>query len=117
MTEATGELPTEDRGTSQRDVLANRCPGWVSGPGATEPTGTPHTMQPHHYHLTPDTVSGYCGDTTLGLCSSLVNKTDGYKEEERRKDRGQEDIMAAVSMNNGFFFRLICVGGVIENGG
>lgn len=88
---AIGELPIEWCSTCQRDVLVNRCPGWVSGPGNAEPPGTPRTLQPHHYHLTPDTESGYCGNSTLGLCSSLV-KTDGYKEEERRKDRGQEDI-------------------------
>lgn len=41
----------------------------------------------HHYHPTPDTVPGYCGDTTLGVCSSLVNKTDGCRKEERRRDQ------------------------------
>ncbi len=91
----TGHRGTSLRGAqvSQRDVLANRCPGWASGRGAAAPAGTPHTLQHHHYHPTPDTVPGYCGDTTLGLCSSLVNKTDGCREEERRKDRGQEDLL------------------------
>lgn len=81
----TGELPSELCRVSQRDVLANRCPGWASGPGAAEAAGSPLALQHHHYHPTPDTVPGYCGDTTLGLCSSLVNKTDGCREEERRK--------------------------------
>lgn len=46
----------------------------------------PYTLQQHHYHTTPDTVPGYCGDTTSGLCSSLVSKTDGCRAEERRED-------------------------------
>jgi len=86
MTQVTGEFPSEEHSAFQRDVLANRCPGWASGPGAAVPAGTPHTLQHHHYHPTPDTVPGYCGDTTLGLCSSLVNKTDGNREEERREE-------------------------------
>lgn len=77
MPQVTRELPSEEHSGSQRDVLANRCPGWASGPGAAEPAGTPHTLQHSHYHPTPDTVPGYCGDTTLGHCSSLVKKTDG----------------------------------------
>lgn len=86
MTQDTGELPLVERRASQRDVLANRCPAWASGSGATKHAGTPHTLQQHNYHPTPDTVPGYCGDTTLGLCSSLVNKTDGCRKEERRKE-------------------------------
>lgn len=37
----------------------------------------PTTTPPHP---SPDTVPGYCGDTTLALCSSVVNKTDGHKK-------------------------------------
>lgn len=85
MTQVTEELPSEEHRASWRDVLANRCPGLVSGPGAAEAADTPHTLQPCHYHLTPDTMPGYCGDTILGLCSSLVNETDGYKEAKRKK--------------------------------
>lgn len=31
-------------GASQRDMLANRCPGCASGPWAAEPAGTPRTL-------------------------------------------------------------------------
>lgn len=34
------ELPSEEHGVSQRDMLANRCPVWASGPGAAEPAVT-----------------------------------------------------------------------------
>lgn len=77
MAQVTGELGGPWCLSGERDVLANRCPDCVSGPGAAEPAGTPQNLQLHHYHPTPDTVPGYCGDTALSLCSSLVNKTDG----------------------------------------
>lgn len=47
-------------------LLTNRCPGWASGPWAAQPAGPPLALQHPHYHPTPDTVSGYCGDTALG---------------------------------------------------
>lgn len=94
MTQVTGELPSGEHGASWRHVLANRCPGLVSGPGLAEAADTPLTLQPCHYHPTPDTMPGYCGDTTLGLCSSLVNETDGYKEAKRKKKTMTEDKRA-----------------------
>lgn len=39
-------------------------------------------------------MPGYCGDTTLGLCSSLVNETDGYKEAKKKKKTITEDKRA-----------------------
>lgn len=67
-------------GVSLRDVLVNRCPGCASGPGPADPAGTAPTLSPHHYHPSPDTVPGYCGDTSLAFCSSVVNKTDGHRK-------------------------------------
>lgn len=84
MTQVTGELPSEERSVSQRDVLANRCPGWASGPGVAEPAGTPHTLQHHHYHP-PQTL---CQDTvvTQPWASVPPLSTRLMDEEERRKE-------------------------------
>lgn len=94
MTQVTGELPLVESRATQRDVQANRYPAWASGSGATEYPGTPNTLEQHDYHPTADTVPGYCGDTTLGFCSSLVNKTDGCKKEERRRGKSAQTVAA-----------------------
>lgn len=49
------ELPSEEHSVSQRDVLANRCPVWASGPGAAKPADTPPhpaapPLSPHSRH-------------------------------------------------------------------
>ncbi|CAB1457318.1 unnamed protein product [Pleuronectes platessa] len=87
------------RGTSLRGALtvllggmctANRRPGWGFRPWGSSGYRYPSHPAAAPLSPTPDTVPGYCGDTTLSPCSSLVNKTDGSSEEEEER-REEED--------------------------
>lgn len=48
--------------------------------------GSLYNLQHPYYHPTPDTVPGYCGDTSLGLSFPHVRETDECKEEDRREE-------------------------------